>query len=181
RNGLEQLLEAIRATGYGLTLGVHTRIDETISFVVERAHVGNIYVNRNVVGAVVGVQPFGGEGMSGTGPKAGGALYLRRLLSDKPTALQPSLDNAVASAGNPCLTQLQIYFASVGDEQSARKCVQLLKSPVSSITSVLPGPTGERNTYSLVPRGIVLCVANSVTGAHAQLLAAIATGNKVVL
>jgi RHH-type proline utilization regulon transcriptional repressor/proline dehydrogenase/delta 1-pyrroline-5-carboxylate dehydrogenase len=73
------VIDAINATGYGLTLGVHSRIDETIDFITERAHVGNIYVNRNIVGAVVGVQPFGGEGKSGTGPKAGGPLYLKRL------------------------------------------------------------------------------------------------------
>ena len=82
RSQLDKLLEQIRATGYGLTLGIHTRIDETIAHVISRAHVGNIYVNRNVIGAVVGVQPFGGEGLSGTGPKAGGALYLQRLLGD---------------------------------------------------------------------------------------------------
>ncbi|MFM0565733.1 trifunctional transcriptional regulator/proline dehydrogenase/L-glutamate gamma-semialdehyde dehydrogenase, partial [Paraburkholderia sediminicola] len=80
RSQLDKLLEQIRTTGYGLTLGIHTRIDETIAHVISRAHVGNIYVNRNVIGAVVGVQPFGGEGLSGTGPKAGGALYLQRLL-----------------------------------------------------------------------------------------------------
>jgi RHH-type proline utilization regulon transcriptional repressor/proline dehydrogenase/delta 1-pyrroline-5-carboxylate dehydrogenase len=79
-----RLLDQINATGYGLTLGVHTRIDETIARVVNRAHAGNVYVNRNMVGAVVGVQPFGGEGLSGTGPKAGGPLYLLRLLSQRP-------------------------------------------------------------------------------------------------
>src|SRR6202040_1191449 len=85
RSELDPLLEQIRATGYGLTLGIHTRIDETIAHVVSRAHVGNIYVNRNVIGAVVGVQPFGGEGLSGTGPKAGGPLYLQRLLAKRPS------------------------------------------------------------------------------------------------
>lgn len=81
RNALDQLVEQINASGYGLTLGVHTRIDETIAQVTGSAKVGNLYVNRNMVGAVVGVQPFGGEGLSGTGPKAGGPLYLYRLLS----------------------------------------------------------------------------------------------------
>jgi len=84
RDGLADLLEQINDTGYGLTLGVHTRIDETVVQVVGTAHAGNIYVNRNVVGAVVGVQPFGGEGLSGTGPKAGGPLYLLRLLAQRP-------------------------------------------------------------------------------------------------
>ncbi len=72
RNQLAELIEQINASGYGLTLGVHTRIDETIAQVTGSAHVGNLYVNRNMVGAVVGVQPFGGEGLSGTGPKAEG-------------------------------------------------------------------------------------------------------------
>ncbi|MEJ6667664.1 MAG: aldehyde dehydrogenase family protein, partial [Alcaligenes aquatilis] len=71
----------------GLTFGVHTRLDETVERVVSRIHAGNVYVNRNMVGAVVGVQPFGGEGLSGTGPKAGGPLYLRRLLSRCPQNL----------------------------------------------------------------------------------------------
>ena len=83
---MDDVLDQIHATGYGLTLGLHTRIDETVQRVVARAQVGNVYVNRNMVGAVVGVQPFGGEGLSGTGPKAGGPLYLLRLLSHHPAA-----------------------------------------------------------------------------------------------
>jgi RHH-type proline utilization regulon transcriptional repressor/proline dehydrogenase/delta 1-pyrroline-5-carboxylate dehydrogenase len=79
RDGLLPLVDSINALGYGLTLGVHSRIEDTVDAVTARAHVGNIYVNRNMVGAVVGVQPFGGEGKSGTGPKAGGPWYLRRL------------------------------------------------------------------------------------------------------
>jgi RHH-type proline utilization regulon transcriptional repressor/proline dehydrogenase/delta 1-pyrroline-5-carboxylate dehydrogenase len=69
---LDELVDAINATGYGLTLGIHTRIDSTVARVRARARVGNLYVNRNMIGAVVGVQPFGGTGLSGTGPKAGG-------------------------------------------------------------------------------------------------------------
>ena len=94
REGLDGLLDQINATGYGLTFGVHTRIDETVRHVTERVHAGNLYVNRNVVGAVVGVQPFGGEGLSGTGPKAGGPLYLYRLLSTRPEAAAVGLENA---------------------------------------------------------------------------------------
>jgi len=84
REALDGLLGQINATGFGLTMGLHTRIDETIARVVDIARAGNVYVNRNMVGAVVGVQPFGGEGLSGTGPKAGGPLYLHRLLSKRP-------------------------------------------------------------------------------------------------
>jgi RHH-type proline utilization regulon transcriptional repressor/proline dehydrogenase/delta 1-pyrroline-5-carboxylate dehydrogenase len=79
RGELPALVAAINATGYGLTHGIHTRIDETVAAIVTRIKAGNVYVNRNIVGAVVGVQPFGGHRLSGTGPKAGGPLYLRRL------------------------------------------------------------------------------------------------------
>ncbi|WP_154586109.1 aldehyde dehydrogenase family protein, partial [Bordetella pertussis] len=94
RDDLDGLIEQINATGYGLTFGVHTRIDETIARVTEQVHAGNLYVNRNIVGAVVGVQPFGGEGLSGTGPKAGGPLYMYRLLATRPAGLPPALDPA---------------------------------------------------------------------------------------
>ncbi|GAB2898947.1 trifunctional transcriptional regulator/proline dehydrogenase/L-glutamate gamma-semialdehyde dehydrogenase [Paralcaligenes sp. KSB-10] len=87
RVDLDALIDSINATGYGLTFGVHTRIDETVARVSERIRAGNLYVNRNIVGAVVGVQPFGGECLSGTGPKAGGPLYLWRLLAQRPSGL----------------------------------------------------------------------------------------------
>ncbi|NMU89295.1 trifunctional transcriptional regulator/proline dehydrogenase/L-glutamate gamma-semialdehyde dehydrogenase [Achromobacter ruhlandii] len=94
RDELDGLLDAINGTGYGLTFGVHTRIDETIAHVTGQVHAGNVYVNRNIVGAVVGVQPFGGECLSGTGPKAGGPLYMYRLLGTRPEGLPPALDAA---------------------------------------------------------------------------------------
>ncbi len=80
---LDRVIDAINATGYGLTLGVHSRIAAVADFVAERARVGNLYVNRNQIGAVVGVQPFGGEGLSGTGPKAGGPNYLARFATER--------------------------------------------------------------------------------------------------
>jgi RHH-type proline utilization regulon transcriptional repressor/proline dehydrogenase/delta 1-pyrroline-5-carboxylate dehydrogenase len=86
RTGLDALVGQINAWGYGLTFGLHTRLDETITRITTRISAGNIYVNRNVIGAIVGVQPFGGHGLSGTGPKAGGPLYLRRLVSSAPSA-----------------------------------------------------------------------------------------------
>jgi len=90
RGELPALVASINGTGYGLTHGIHTRIDETVAAIVTRIKAGNVYVNRNIVGAVVGVQPFGGHRLSGTGPKAGGPLYLRRLVRNavapKPTA-----------------------------------------------------------------------------------------------
>ena len=84
REKRDAVVDAINATGYALTFGLHTRIDETVRNVLAKTKAGNAYVNRNVIGAVVGVQPFGGSGLSGTGPKAGGPLYLRRLLEDAP-------------------------------------------------------------------------------------------------
>jgi RHH-type proline utilization regulon transcriptional repressor/proline dehydrogenase/delta 1-pyrroline-5-carboxylate dehydrogenase len=80
---LDKVIDAINASGYGLTLGLHSRIASVADFVAERARVGNLYVNRNQIGAVVGVQPFGGEGLSGTGPKAGGPNYLARFATER--------------------------------------------------------------------------------------------------
>lgn len=92
---LGDVLEAIDASGYGLTLGVHSRIDATVEQVVERLSVGNVYVNRNMIGAVVGVQPFGGHGLSGTGPKAGGPHYLLRFATEQTVTI-----NTAAAGGN---------------------------------------------------------------------------------
>lgn len=80
---LEQVIDQINGTGFGLTMGIHTRIEEKAHYLAARSRAGNVYVNRNMIGAVVGVQPFGGRGLSGTGPKAGGPLYLTRLVKDK--------------------------------------------------------------------------------------------------
>jgi len=100
-DNLMQLVEDINQLGYGLTLGVHSRINETINFITEHANVGNLYVNRNIVGAVVGVQPFGGEGLSGTGPKAGGPNYLQRFCGEKTISI-----NTAAVGGNASLLAL---------------------------------------------------------------------------
>jgi RHH-type transcriptional regulator, proline utilization regulon repressor / proline dehydrogenase / delta 1-pyrroline-5-carboxylate dehydrogenase len=92
---LPQVLEAIEGTRYGLTLGVHSRIDSTVDEVIDRLSVGNVYVNRNMIGAVVGVQPFGGHGLSGTGPKAGGPNYLLRFATEQTVTI-----NTAAAGGN---------------------------------------------------------------------------------
>ncbi|MBR0693543.1 bifunctional proline dehydrogenase/L-glutamate gamma-semialdehyde dehydrogenase PutA [Bradyrhizobium lablabi] len=95
---LADVLAAIEATGFGLTLGIHSRIDDTIEDVIERLQVGNIYINRNMIGAVVGVQPFGGSGLSGTGPKAGGPHYLARFATEQTVTI-----NTAAAGGNAAL------------------------------------------------------------------------------
>ncbi|MFC2971042.1 bifunctional proline dehydrogenase/L-glutamate gamma-semialdehyde dehydrogenase PutA [Azotobacter bryophylli] len=98
---LEQVVAAINATGYGLTMGVHSRNEETARRIEQLARVGNLYVNRNQIGAVVGVQPFGGHGLSGTGPKAGGPNYLLRFVSERTTSV-----NTTAVGGNASLLSL---------------------------------------------------------------------------
>lgn len=95
---LEGVLQAIERTGYGLTLGVHSRIDDTIEAIIDRVQIGNVYVNRNMIGAVVGVQPFGGNGLSGTGPKAGGPHYLARFATEQTVTI-----NTAAAGGNAAL------------------------------------------------------------------------------
>jgi RHH-type proline utilization regulon transcriptional repressor/proline dehydrogenase/delta 1-pyrroline-5-carboxylate dehydrogenase len=97
-NELDKVVDDINATGYGLTLGIHSRIDDTVEFIQSRARVGNCYVNRNQIGAVVGVQPFGGEGLSGTGPKAGGPHYLFRFAGERTLTI-----NTTAAGGNASL------------------------------------------------------------------------------
>ncbi|HXO67618.1 MAG TPA: bifunctional proline dehydrogenase/L-glutamate gamma-semialdehyde dehydrogenase PutA [Bradyrhizobium sp.] len=95
---LDRVLASIERSGYGLTLGIHSRIDDTVDAVIERLQVGNIYVNRNMIGAVVGVQPFGGHGLSGTGPKAGGPHYLARFATEQTVTV-----NTAAAGGNAAL------------------------------------------------------------------------------
>ena len=105
---LEVLHERVNSSGYGLTFGVHSRIDRTVELLCRQVAAGNLYVNRNIIGAVVGVQPFGGRGMSGTGPKAGGPLYLTRLVR-KPPQRSPEApwvpspgDDVSTPDGAPC-------------------------------------------------------------------------------
>jgi len=95
---LSKLLDAIAGSGYGLTLGIHSRIEATVERIVARLAVGNVYVNRNMIGAVVGVQPFGGHGLSGTGPKAGGPNYLARFATEQTVTI-----NTAAAGGNAAL------------------------------------------------------------------------------
>jgi RHH-type proline utilization regulon transcriptional repressor/proline dehydrogenase/delta 1-pyrroline-5-carboxylate dehydrogenase len=99
---LDQAIEAINATGYGLTLGVHSRIERTQRYIASRVLAGNCYINRNMIGAVVGVQPFGGERLSGTGPKAGGPHYMLRFATERTLTV-----NTAAVGGNASLLELE--------------------------------------------------------------------------
>jgi RHH-type proline utilization regulon transcriptional repressor/proline dehydrogenase/delta 1-pyrroline-5-carboxylate dehydrogenase len=175
RADLAKVIDTINGTGYGLTLGVHSRIDETIDFITARAHVGNIYVNRNIVGAVVGVQPFGGEGKSGTGPKAGGPLYLKRLQKNAAPLLQHE------RRSNPALEALLGWAQAGGHGKVAALAEQYMRTTLDGISIDLAGPTGERNVLGFVPRGAILCAAGATEGLLNQLAAVFATGNRAIV
>jgi RHH-type proline utilization regulon transcriptional repressor/proline dehydrogenase/delta 1-pyrroline-5-carboxylate dehydrogenase len=96
--GLDAVLDQIAGNGTGLTLGIHTRIDARATRIASRLSNGNVYVNRSMIGAVVGTQPFGGNGLSGTGPKAGGPNYLRRFANEQTVSI-----NTAAAGGNATL------------------------------------------------------------------------------
>jgi RHH-type proline utilization regulon transcriptional repressor/proline dehydrogenase/delta 1-pyrroline-5-carboxylate dehydrogenase len=169
RAELDDVIRAVNALGYGLTFGIHSRIEETIRHVCDRIIAGNIYVNRNIIGAVVGSQPFGGSRLSGTGPKAGGPLLLRRLLAERPAATG-------LPAGRAPAAYAQFLEACAGLGLSLPPLVTPVNADIA-----LPGPVGETNIYRLLPRGRVLCRAGTLAALCAQAAAALATGNVAVL
>ena len=173
RADLDALIGEINAAGFGLTFGLHTRIDETIARVSERIEAGNIYINRNIIGATVGVQPFGGAGLSGTGPKAGGPLYLPRLLSEPPPHALDGLEGAAPAA----LRVFVDWLREAGAHEAAELCGALsARSPLGARVE-LAGPVGERNIYALRRRGLIAACAETATGLRLQLAAILATGN----
>ncbi|MCJ2083850.1 bifunctional proline dehydrogenase/L-glutamate gamma-semialdehyde dehydrogenase PutA [Methylobacterium sp. J-090] len=176
REAFGATLAAVNATGYGLTFGVHTRLDATMDQACARAEAGTVYVNRSLVGAVVGVQPFGGHGRSGTGPKAGGPLTLHRLLSACPaeTGLPGGTAPSAAAAWAAWLRQH-------GDAPAAGAAERLIRLGPVGIDGLLPGPVGEANRYALHPRGRVLCAATTRAGLVGQVGAALATGSRAIL
>ena len=141
---LEKVIGEINSTGYGLTFGLHTRIDDRVQHIVESVEAGNLYVNRNQIGAIVGSQPFGGEGLSGTGPKAGGPNYVRQFKQVPP--------------GKHSVPGKQSSPVDVKTLQTLIDQVRNRFRPAIIETQNLPGPTGESNQYSVLPRGIVLCL-----------------------
>jgi RHH-type transcriptional regulator, proline utilization regulon repressor / proline dehydrogenase / delta 1-pyrroline-5-carboxylate dehydrogenase len=175
RDRLDRLIDAINATGYGLTFGLHTRLDETVAHVTARVKAGNLYVNRNVIGAVVGVQPFGGRGLSGTGPKAGGPLYLGRLVHGTP--VPPQLSSA---ASDPALRDFALWLEGQGDTAAANAAREAARTSLLGAELELAGPVGERNLYGLHPRGRVLLLAETRDGLIAQISAGLASGNLLV-
>ena len=167
---LDQVVAAINASGYGLTFGLHTRIDARVEQLAASVRAGNIYVNRNQIGAVVGSQPFGGEGLSGTGPKAGGPHYLPRFS-------RPLSAHTPSTAING-LSGLSIGFA-IGAVDQVRGGLE--KAAVAPISTGLPGPTGESNTLNVYPRGVVLCLGPDEASARAQAELALSRRNGVLV
>ncbi|XYK79023.1 MAG: bifunctional proline dehydrogenase/L-glutamate gamma-semialdehyde dehydrogenase PutA [Labrenzia sp.] len=148
---IDQIVDDINNSGYGLTFGLHTRIDDRVQHITSRLNVGNIYVNRNQIGAVVGSQPFGGEGLSGTGPKAGGPHYVSRFKKAKlpQHQVEASIKIDLATA------QTALAAAALG----ARPALEIVD---------MPGPTGESNRWSVHPRGTILCLGPTKEDALAQ-------------
>ncbi|KIC12898.1 pyrroline-5-carboxylate dehydrogenase [Leisingera sp. ANG-M1] len=149
---LDKIIDDINATGYGLTFGLHTRIDDRVQHVCDRVHAGNLYVNRNQIGAIVGSQPFGGEGLSGTGPKAGGPDYLSRFCA--PDRQQSSSQWETSTAHVPAVSGV----------------------PAQPVTTSLPGPTGESNRLTLSARPPLLCMGPGAEAAEAQAQEVISLG-----
>jgi RHH-type proline utilization regulon transcriptional repressor/proline dehydrogenase/delta 1-pyrroline-5-carboxylate dehydrogenase len=136
---LENVIDQINGTGFGLTMGIHTRIEEKSRYLAARSRAGNVYVNRNMIGAVVGVQPFGGRGLSGTGPKAGGPMYLTRLVKDKLTVADVVLTNEQSATLNNEIEECKINSASVERQLKNAKAdeVKWGFTPVNNKVSIL--------------------------------------------
>ena len=172
---LDSIVDDINAKGYGLTFGLHTRIDDRVEAITTRLKVGNMYINRNQIGAVVGSQPFGGEGLSGTGPKAGGPEYVKRFMVTSNS--QPEEASADKSSPDASPTKQLI---SLEDLQQAIDA--LPAADTQSISAVeLPGPTGESNRLSTYARGKVLCLGPSANYALEQATLAKEIGCSVLM
>ncbi len=157
---IDDIITDVNSSGYGLTFGLHSRIDDRVELLTSKLSVGNMYINRNQIGAVVGSQPFGGEGLSGTGPKAGGPHYVKRFTKE----IQQS--GAFAQTANS-IARVDIQAAINQLYVDRHKSLQSLS---------LPGPTGESNRLTLYPRGIVLCLGPSPANAAKQASIATAQG-----
>ncbi|MCP4880239.1 MAG: bifunctional proline dehydrogenase/L-glutamate gamma-semialdehyde dehydrogenase PutA [Gammaproteobacteria bacterium] len=187
---LDKVVDTINAQGYGLTFGVHTRVDARVEQMVSRIQAGNTYVNRNQIGAVVGSQPFGGEGLSGTGPKAGGPQYVQRLRQPK------SVNSALPSGPIVSVNTVQAAMANINADiagawrESSDRLLQLAQvfgpdtraiADLCRDKLLLPGPTGELNQLSTLARGVVLCLGPAREQALWQTRIALAQGNTVIL
>jgi len=186
--GIYDVIADINAKGYGLTFGLHTRIDRRVQKVLDAILVGNAYVNRDQIGAIVGSQPFGGHGLSGTGPKAGGPLYLPRFLAEEagaPDDEGPGLQagDVAAAFGRPGGAAWAAETDRVGRLRAALRGAAAEAVAASAALDPgpvdLPGPTGESNQYQLMPLGRVVCLGPGER-VLSQAVQALAAGNAVV-
>jgi RHH-type proline utilization regulon transcriptional repressor/proline dehydrogenase/delta 1-pyrroline-5-carboxylate dehydrogenase len=176
QDALDATIDAINATGYGLTFGLHTRLDATIAHVTGHIRAGNLYINRNLIGAVVGVQPFGGCGLSGTGPKAGGPRYLGRLVRSAPV-----LPLQAAPPPNPALRAFADWLARKGEADAAAHALQYgALSPLGQVQD-LAGPVGETNLYALHPRGRIWLRPLTRAGLYQQIAVVLAAGDSATV
>ncbi len=147
---LDLVIEQINATGYGLTFGIHSRIERRTEKLATRINAGNIYINRNMIGAVVGVQPFGGHGLSGTGPKAGGPEYLYRLVSHKPEREnadnQQPLPAAVEGQKHPALLSFQESVQASWPERSLGERLSILRQYIARYAHTAPATEDAEHT-----------------------------------
>ena len=187
-NELDHVISEINSTGFGLTLGIHSRIESFTNYVFNNTNVGNTYINRNMIGAAVGVNPFGGNGLSGTGPKAGGPNYIYRF---QKTAGLKNGKTTLNASNHELTTQMESTKQSFGESAvlafrgwqkvSVESRCHILSSATNNMGEVisksfagitqsavgkmataitLPGPTGEENLLFSKPRGPVLCICN---------------------
>ncbi|MFC4291000.1 bifunctional proline dehydrogenase/L-glutamate gamma-semialdehyde dehydrogenase PutA [Sphingorhabdus arenilitoris] len=221
----EATINSVNQLGYGLTMGLHSRIDRRVTDIAANAHVGNLYINRNQIGAMVGIQPFGGEGLSGTGPKAGGPHYLLRLSqhqdaapacggaewvpsdndnnkhsnadalsinSSQKAAIEKNIANAAAASRVWQLTDCQDLILDIARELDIltnENAALLAQFFPLYLPQILAGPTGEDNSLSLVPRGVLAaCGCSDDIEKEVpdeiilmQMLCAIAAGSSVIL
>ncbi len=182
---IDKVVDAINAKGYGLTFGIHSRVDRRVERISRRIRVGNTYVNRNQIGAIVGSQPFGGEGLSGTGPKAGGPQYVRRFIKaagvERPA---PSGAAVVSPKQVQGLIDKLASLAAPRPEERAEKLQPLFGQVPAALDAQpedMPGPTGELNRLSNHARGVVLCLGPDRETALEQAATALSQGNKVVV
>ncbi|WP_373235497.1 bifunctional proline dehydrogenase/L-glutamate gamma-semialdehyde dehydrogenase PutA [Cohaesibacter celericrescens] len=191
---INDVIKSINDKGFGLTFGLHTRMDNRVQEIVDQIEVGNTYVNRNQIGAIVGSQPFGGEGLSGTGPKAGGPHYVERFYQ------APRYESQVEPAGVASADVLQRAIHTVIADKNTHAAWQANQDRFEALKNCtdmpsdfmaymqcdlapqdLPGPTGESNRLTFVPRGIVLVTGPDVHALFMQSVAALVAGNAVVM
>jgi len=193
---LDSVMSRINGRGYGLTMGIHSRIEGRIDRLVASAHVGNIYVNRNQIGAIVASQPFGGEGLSGTGPKAGGPNYLHGFLATPaaettPHVAPPSLPQAdVAKLNQVLAAHTALWDPHLTTDEAGAAHKLLSAAAPDSYSAAAPhvgaqldmqGPTGETNQLRLMPRGRFLAFGDDVDGVKRSVITALTLGNAVVM